>query len=855
MVNKRSQQDDGKRAETRADTNADTTSARWHGCLEGLHGKLLYGWVIDKQAPQARVVLEICLNGEPFGCVIADMARPELNELKPTLSLAAKSNALGQGAAQDQADVCHGFVADIGSARGTEGAVGTLTARVANTDFVLPGEVRRDDPGPAPRVALSMIFGDGGLRLLGWVLDPVDDARAVTVRAFCGTQLVAQALANQDHPALRSFDNGRHGFILDLPLELADGANHQIRVVDEEGLELNGSPYKLCCHSDPVAVLLQGASVPLLVENVLKQAQHYLPRSLGWLHYPAWSQRFGVPDAQGMHDTAVPDAAMGTVALIIVGAGADAESFAESFETSAASARQQLGVRCDIFPKKSPTRSKRGASSKGSGNLATLAFTPASFADMLKAALDSGATFVACVRAGDTLPQHALHRILQAATTHHAPLVYGDSETQINGQWQPWFKPAWNPEYALGTDYPLDLLLIQSALIQACLLHQPWPANAPELAWIALAQVWASASKTVLHLPHVVYRFHTPLSDIERLQRHAAASAALARLEPDSRLLPLPIAEPSYAPRRLQRSLCEKALHTRVSLIIPTRDQQPLLQACIESLLEYTDWPQLEIIVVDNDSTLPATHTYFRKLVKQGIRVLPASGVFNFSRINNLAVELAQGEVIGLVNNDIQALHPGWLQEMLSHLFQTGVGAVGAKLLWPNHMVQHGGIVLGVGNVAAHYGNLCMDGDWGDHGRNQLPMQVSGVTAACLLMRKADYVGMGGLDEVAFPVAFNDVDLCLRLRAAGKSIIWTPYAKLLHAESASRGREDTPQKQARAQRELAQLRARWGAVLLQDPAYHPSLNLDSHSHPFSGLALPPRKRNPRWAGLVYEENE
>jgi GT2 family glycosyltransferase len=541
---------------------------------------------------------------------------------------------------------------------------------------------------------------------------------------------------------------------------------------------------------------------------------------------------------------------MGTVALIIVGAAEDVESF----ETSAASARQQLGVRCDIFPKKSLPRTKRGASSKVSGNLAT----PAVFADVLKAALDSGAAFVTCVRAGDTLPPHTLHRVLEAATSHRAPLVYGDSETQINGQWQPWFKPAWNAEYALGTDYPLDLLLIQSALIRACLLHQPWPTNAPELAWMALVQVWANAAKTVLHLPHVVYRFHSPLSDIERLQRHAAANAALARLEPDSRLLPLfplPIAEPSYAPRRLQRSLCEKALGTRVSLIIPTRDQQPLLQACIESLLEYTDWPQLEIIIVDNDSTQAVTHTYFRKLEKQGIRIFPVSGAFNFSRINNLAVEIAQGEVIGLINNDIQALHAGWLQEMLSHLFQPGVGAVGAKLLWPNHMVQHGGIVLGVGNVAAHYGNLCMDDDWGDHGRNQLAMQVSGVTAACLLMRKADYVGMGGLDEVAFPVAFNDVDLCLRLRAAGKSIIWTPYAKLLHAESASRGREDTPQKQARAQRELAQLRARWGAVLLQDPAYHPSLNLDSHSHPFSGLALPPRKRNPRWAGLVYEENE
>jgi hypothetical protein len=122
---------------------------------------------------------------------------------------------------------------------------------------------------------------------------------------------------------------------------------------------------------------------------------------------------------------------------------------------------------------------------------------------------------------------------------------------------------------------------------------------------------------------------------------------------------------------------------------------------------------------------------------------------------------------------------------------------------------------------------------------------MSGVTAACLFLRKADYLAVGGMDPTAFPVAFNDVDLCLKLRATGKAIIWTPHAKLLHAESASRGHEDTPQKKARAARELEQLRRRWGGILLHDPAYHPSLNLDPHSHAFGGLALPPRDRKPR----------
>jgi GT2 family glycosyltransferase len=197
------------------------------------------------------------------------------------------------------------------------------------------------------------------------------------------------------------------------------------------------------------------------------------------------------------------------------------------------------------------------------------------------------------------------------------------------------------------------------------------------------------------------------------------------------------------------------------------------------------------------------------------------------------------------VNNDIEALHDGWLNEIISQLLRPGVGAVGAKLLWPNGMVQHGGVLLGVGNVAGHFGNRLADADWGDHGRNQLVQQVSGCTAASLFLKKDDYLSLGGMDGNAFPVAFNDVDLCLKIRAAGKIIVFTPVSKLLHAESASRGHEDTPQKKTRAQREIDQLRLKWGHVLTRDPAYNPAINLDPNGGAFGGLAIPPRQQSPR----------
>jgi GT2 family glycosyltransferase len=282
-----------------------------------------------------------------------------------------------------------------------------------------------------------------------------------------------------------------------------------------------------------------------------------------------------------------------------------------------------------------------------------------------------------------------------------------------------------------------------------------------------------------------------------------------------------------------------------VSLVIPTRDRVDLLQRCIDTIRRFTDWPKLEIIIIDNGSAQEATHAYFAELAQQGVRVLPMPGPCNYADLNNRAIAAATGEIVGLVNNDIEALHPGWLDEIVAQLLRPEVGAVGAKLLWPNGMVQHGGVLIGVGNVAGHFGNRLLDADWGDHGRNQLEQQVSGCTAACLFLRRQDYLSLGGMDGLAFPVAFNDVDLCLKVRAAGKAIVWTPHAKLLHAESASRGHVDTPQKKARAQREVDQLRQKWGQVLLQDPAYHPSLNLDPMSQAFGGLAMPPRGRAPR----------
>ncbi len=789
---------------------------RWQGALEGVHNGLLYGWVIDTEQPDARVVVEICINGEVFGCLVADVIRSDLAvrfaEILPKHA---------------EYDYCHGFVADLGSY--AENKNGELTARIANTHVLLSGHVNQGNAEQLPIAAISNVFSDGGLSLHGWALDPRDDKRALTVRAFVGHKQIAETIANLVHPTLRSFDVGSHGFNLSLPLEFADGQIHQIRLVDEAGNALNGSPVTVCCFAAGCKTLLPSAENDLL-KKVINSYEQYLPRSLGIEHYQQWSALYEtkITPVKGIKKSHKHAGSALMVAMIITG---DAEQAA--LERTTISINQQLGVNVQLFI----------SSAIGKINQ--------SFSTLLQLALDSQCEIIGCIRAGDTLSPHALNCALEGFTFPKAQLVYTDSEYMG----EPWFKPAWNPEYALSSDYPLELMLIRSSLLKAYVAKNSWPENQARLSWDLLAMLWGQAEQAIVHVPHVLYQFQSALSSDEQQARIEAAQQALQSIEPKA-LLISDVDMPTntfFQARRLQRVLSVSDQNKAISLIIPTRDQVELLDRCIKSIQKFTPWINLEIIVIDNDSMQTKTKAYFRSLRKQNVNILSMPGAFNFADLNNRAVKEASGEIIGLINNDIEALHEGWLNEILSHLLSPGVGAVGAKLMWPNGMVQHGGVLLGVGNVAGHYGNRLAEADWGNHGRNQLIQQVSGVTAACLFLRKSDYLEVGGMDPRAFPVAFNDVDLCLKLRKQGKAIIWTPYARLLHAESASRGHEDTPQKRARAQREVEALRQRWGTVLLRDPAYHPSLNLDAHSQAFAGLAIPPRDRAPRLAGLIDQE--
>ena len=259
-----------------------------------------------------------------------------------------------------------------------------------------------------------------------------------------------------------------------------------------------------------------------------------------------------------------------------------------------------------------------------------------------------------------------------------------------------------------------------------------------------------------------------------------------------------------------------------MSVVIPNRDSPQLISTVLEGLAK-TDYPDIEIIVVDNDSRAPATLEVYKQYRGGAIpfRVEPVPGPFNFSRSINKGVARAAGELVLLLNNDIEVEDPAWLKEMVSCFRYEGVGIVGARLLYPDRTIQHAGVIVGLGGLAGHWFGGKPEDFWGPLGRLAVRQSVSAVTGAAMLVSRQCFEATGTFDEERFAIAYNDVDFCLRAGANGFRIAWTPFATLIHHESASRGSDEAPDKIERFEREKRHLRERHGTLRFSDPASNP----------------------------------
>ena len=440
----------------------------------------------------------------------------------------------------------------------------------------------------------------------------------------------------------------------------------------------------------------------------------------------------------------------------------------------------------------------------------------------------------------DLLSEHALFWVAACIESHpDARLIYSD-EDKIDEQGQrsdPYFKPDWNIDLFRSQNTFSHLGVLATDLVRSVGGFRVGLEGSQD--WdLVLRCVERVESRQIRHIPRVLYHWRVHVASTAgsmKAKPYAALAGERALNEHFARIGVQATAEYVGIGYRARYALPDAP--PLVSLIIPTRNALQLVRQCLDSIIAKTSYPHYEIVIVDNASDDPAALAYFKTIArKPNIRVLRDEREFNYSALNNAAVEVARGELVALVNNDIEVISPDWLSEMASIALQSGVGAVGARLWYPNMTLQHGGVVLGLG-VASHAHKGLPAGLNGYAGRAALIQSFSSVTAACLVVRKATYQQVGGLDEVNLQVAFNDVDFCLRLREAGFRNVWTPYAELLHHESATRGEDVAPHKRQRFLREIAYMRQRWPDVLRHDPAYSPNLTVGSEDFSY---AWPPR---------------
>lgn len=447
----------------------------------------------------------------------------------------------------------------------------------------------------------------------------------------------------------------------------------------------------------------------------------------------------------------------------------------------------------------------------------------------------------------DELAEDALFQVVKTLNANPSlAFIYSDEDLiDERGQHHnPHFKTDWNPFLLHNINYICHLAVYRTEAVRALGGLRLGVEGAQDYD-LVLRYTATLADEQIAHIPRVLYHWRaipgSTAHDVEA--KNYAADAGIRALRDLHAELgsgatveagPLPTAY------RVRYPLPDEP--PSIAIIIPTRNCLGLVKTAVNSILSKTEYRNFHIFIVDNESDDERTLAYFASLADNPqVSVLRYEGEFNFSAINNYAVAHAcDYDYVALVNNDIEVVSPEWLGEMLSLALQPGVGCVGARLIYADHGIQHGGVVLGLGPdvVAGHSHKGVHMSSLGYAGRLAFVQEYSAVTAACLLVRRALYLELGGLNAEDLKIAYNDVDFCLRVRAAGYRNVWTPYAELYHYESISRGYEITAERRRRFAAEKAYMLAHWQQEIMHDPFYNPNL-----TRRFENFAL---AEEPRW---------
>ena len=440
----------------------------------------------------------------------------------------------------------------------------------------------------------------------------------------------------------------------------------------------------------------------------------------------------------------------------------------------------------------------------------------------------------------DTLAPNALYEMVKRLNINpKLKLIYSDEDKidEDSKRFNPHFKSGWNPDMFFSQNYICHFVIVQKRIVDAVQGLRVGYEGSQDYDFL-LRCLNHLKDEEIGRVEKILYHWRaiegsTAYGSGEKDYAHEAGLKALedyfsdkdAEVKVEDGLLPN-----TY---KVNYLLPTENLPL-VSLLIPTRDGYDILHKCVDSILEKTLYKNYEIIVLDNETTCKKTLEYFDKIKKHdNVSVLEYHYPFNYSAINNFGVKYAKGEIVGLINNDVEVISEGWLSEMVSHAMRKEIGAVGAMLYYDNDTIQHAG-VIGVWGGAGHSHKYFKRGDDGYLNRLKVIQNYSAVTAACLIVKKEIYQEVNGLNEENLKVAFNDVDLCLKIQERGYRNLWTPYVELYHHESISRGGEDNPEKIERFNKEVDFMKDRWFNALSSDLYYNCNL---TNKHENFGLNI------------------
>lgn len=432
----------------------------------------------------------------------------------------------------------------------------------------------------------------------------------------------------------------------------------------------------------------------------------------------------------------------------------------------------------------------------------------------------------------DLLHPAALYEAMKAICEKKADFIYTDElvfrSPDINSVVAIHFKPDYGPDFIRGINFICHFSVFSKELLEkAGRFRSEFDGSQDHDMILRLT----SKAENIVHIPKILYywRSHpnSVAGSIEAKTYAIDAGIRAVQTNLDEQGIKAKVSRCETFPTAY-RIKYDILSYDKVSIIIPNKNHLDDLALCINSILTKSTYPNFEIVIVDNGSDDPELFEYYDELKKDSRFVICSLDIpFNYSKLNNFAAKKASGKYFILLNNDIEIITPEWIEEMLMYVQRDDVGICGAKLYYPDNTIQHAGVIVGLGGVAGH----CFGGfNRNDNGylcHLVCAQELSAITAACLMIKASVFEEVNGLDEDNFKVAYNDVDLCLKVREKGLLVVWTPYAEAYHYESKSRGYEDTPEKQKRFIAEQNYFKTKWADFLKKgDPYYNPNLTVD-----------------------------